>query len=301
VLCSAGAALAFECAPVAGASPSYSVAWYSRCIPYATLVGQGVLSASASRSAIERSFSEWSQPACTDLRFFDRGIVSLGPPMPIFGGIAIKEADSSDFSDFMISPQAAAFTALFYTPATGEIRGATVFLNTLTYQFGDVVADSCRAAPTVYDLQSILVHEFGGALGFARSSSLGSVLLAPVRPCDASDRILGADDVNAVCSVYGAGRATAPCVPPPKGTPERMDLCTDVDGGLDDQTQSPVDGQIASLDGSVPHGSIPTVEGRSCGCTHVLGTGRERTLTPGLLSLVWVAFRPGRAARRKAR
>ena len=103
-----------------------------------------------------------------------------------------------------------AFTTVTFDPTSGEILGADIEINS-AYNIlttGDVNVG--------YDLQSILTHELGHALGLGHSNDPGATMNPSYERGDTAIRVLGDDDVAAICGAYPATRA-AQCDPIPRG------------------------------------------------------------------------------------
>jgi hypothetical protein len=179
-------------------------------------------------------------------------------PGSTFHGIRLTETDETNSELLQNNPGTVGFTMSFYGAKTGSISWAEVFVNSAHHEFGDATDSAQCPQGRVFDLQAVLVHEIGHALGFAMSSDPASVLYGPPGPCDATHRTLGDDDRLAVCSVYPTGQPLKPCSAPPPGSDAAPDLCT-----VDD------------------NGPFPIAKNRGCGCT----TAGSQSDSPPLLIL----------------
>ena len=64
-------------------------------------------------------------------------------------------------------------------------------------------------------IEDIAAHEFGHALGLGHSTVQGATMFPSVSSCNQSNRLLDADDIDGILSLYGprAGTPTPPSVP----------------------------------------------------------------------------------------
>lgn len=101
-----------------------------------------------------------------------------------------------------------AFTTVTYDVATGEILDSDTEVNAAQNPLttGDVGVK--------FDLQSILTHELGHALGLSHSADPTATMYATYDRGATSLRTLTPDDVDAVCEAYPPDRG-APCLPTP--------------------------------------------------------------------------------------
>jgi len=88
-------------------------------------------------------------------------------------------------------------TTVTYSIDTGEILDADIEINN-EIEFS--TADEVPAAS--FDLQSVLTHEIGHFLGLAHSNAGETVMLVEYRE-GSNYRSLRADDIDAVCDIYG--------------------------------------------------------------------------------------------------
>lgn len=102
------------------------------------------------------------------------------------------------------------YTTVTFVPATGEILNADIEINTAQnfITTGDSVVR--------YDLQSILTHELGHALGLSHSSAPSATMRARYDEGSTDMRSLSPDDRDALCFTYPPSRE-ATCDLTPKG------------------------------------------------------------------------------------
>jgi hypothetical protein len=145
-------------------------------------------------------------------------------------------------------------TTVTFNPDTGEIYDADMEINaTVKLAVGDPVP------PDGYDFQSVITHESGHFLGLAHSGDDRATMFASYSAGTTFKRILTADDVGGLCSVYlpGGLRAADPSVG--GATPE--DACDPTPRhGFSTQCASPPKhGCSASVAGQDGDGAGPLV------------------------------------------
>lgn len=171
--------------------------------------------------ALEASFDSWSAPSCSSLEFEYKGEVDAGTELKAVNQIVVV---SSDWP--AQSLDAVGLTTMFYNPKNGVISHGKIELNEAEFEFVDVRANSCNFT-TEYDLQAVLTHEVGHFIGLAHVSEayrqqridLGEdppTMSPEVFECDEQFRTLEADDLEAVCYIYPAGRSSKSCATLPK-------------------------------------------------------------------------------------
>lgn len=109
-------------------------------------------------------------------------------------------------SDWKHDPGQIALTTVSFRKDTGEIVDADVEIDSEIYHH----ALSTSGAKDAYDLQSLLVHEFGHLMGIAHSPVDDATMRPRYDKGDVSLRDLAQDDVCAMCAVAPPGR-DAPC------------------------------------------------------------------------------------------
>lgn len=113
-------------------------------------------------------------------------------------------------------------TTVTYDKVSGEILDADIELN---HAYNELtVGDDA----VVYDLESILTHEFGHFLGLDHSIDFDATMNASYNPGSTDLRTIEQDDIAGVCTIYPPGRA-ATCNPTPRGG--LAESCGPVDDG----------------------------------------------------------------------
>lgn len=102
------------------------------------------------------------------------------------------------------------YTTVTFESATGRILGADIEINS-----GQNILTTGEKG-VKYDLESILVHELGHALGLSHSNDPEATMRASYAEGSTDMRSLSPDDLEAVCAVYPPGRE-ATCDLTPSG------------------------------------------------------------------------------------
>ncbi|AKU91119.1 myxosortase-dependent metalloprotease, MXAN_2677/MXAN_2678 family [Vulgatibacter incomptus] len=243
--------LAFLVALVAGGIALPAAAWqqstvpgYGICLSWperrlswapASPLG-GPLSTNESLAAFRASFRAWESQGCTDLSFSEQSsvprsvgysqggsnsntilfrdarcadVVSPGDPCLKKGSCAAQH-DCWDFDDALI-----AVTTVTYSSCTGEIKDADVEFNAASFRFTAVDGPACKKTDergcVSMDLQNTLVHEIGHFIGLDHSRFADASMYPSAAIGETSKRVLGKDDLDALCAIYPSGRATRTC------------------------------------------------------------------------------------------
>jgi hypothetical protein len=112
-----------------------------------------------------------------------------------------------------------ALTTLTFNSDTGQILDADIELNTTS---GMITTGTPTA--TTFDLQSVLTHESGHFFGLAHSGHAEATMYSMYKPASVSMRVLAADDIAGICSVYettsrptATGPVPSECLSPARG------------------------------------------------------------------------------------
>ncbi len=92
-----------------------------------------------------------------------------------------------------------ALTTVTYNIDTGEIYDADMELNSANTTF------TTTDTNVVFDLLSVVTHETGHFLGLSHSAMLSATMFPDYMEGDTSLRVLDADDIAAICTVYPPG------------------------------------------------------------------------------------------------
>lgn len=188
---------------------------------------QEVGSANLDRADIERAF---------DAALLAWSVVSCGGGAPSFAygrqsdvlcGVGFDRdganANTVVFRDngwpYKGSQNTLGYTTVTFVPATGEILGADIEINTAQ---NIITAGDSNVR---YDLQSILTHELGHALGLSHSPEPDATMRTSYDEGSTDMRTLANDDRDALCFVYPPERSAicdltpmggfTTCRPPP--------------------------------------------------------------------------------------
>jgi len=117
-----------------------------------------------------------------------------------------------------------ALTTVTFDTDTGEIYDADMEINsTMTLTAWDPTNPDAPIPNGGYDFLSIVTHETGHFLGMAHSADIQATMYAHYTPGETVMRLLTADDVAGICSIYapdGTRNASMAAVPPDGIVPE---------------------------------------------------------------------------------
>lgn len=189
-----------------------SLHWDTRLIAYGVArPGSVSFQAETMMAAIDSSFAAWSSQPCTDIQFVGQGMVDP----------AAADVNQVVFvrSDWAHEPQALALTVTQYGIEDGVIQSATINVNEAQHDFTDA-SGGCQDAPPTYDLQSAVTHEVGHLLGldhtqlanYHQPPEPGDPTMAPnLAACTTDKRVLKADDIEGLCTLYPKDGPTGTC------------------------------------------------------------------------------------------
>jgi predicted Zn-dependent protease len=136
-------------------------------------------------ASLRQAMATWAAPSCTSLRFV---LAEGGEPADIEVRVVSE--------GWRHGQTIAAHTDVESDPRTGSMKHATIELNAaLRWAAGD------GANPEALDLESVLLHELGHAIGLAHARDMQAVMRAGTKP-GVLRRALGEDDVAGVCAIY---------------------------------------------------------------------------------------------------
>lgn len=101
-------------------------------------------------------------------------------------------------------------TTVTYDTETGEILDSDMEMNHAYNEFTTVDDE------VVYDLQSIMTHEFGHFIGLDHTPDFSATMNAGYQEGTVELRTIEDDDIAGLCAAYPPGRE-AKCIPTPKG------------------------------------------------------------------------------------
>ena len=221
-----------ECATDENSCPSEGAKlfWPTSCVSYAmNELGTQDLDPIETRDIIRKCFKAWTEVPCpaggnASMTFEERDPVSCkkseynkaGPNLNV---ILFQDDDWT----YRGIDGTLAKTSVTYNDQTGEIYDADIEVNAANNTV--TITDDPRKIE--YDLQAILTHEVGHFIGIAHSPDPSAVMYASYPPGSISQRVLTADDIDAVCEIYPPksgvacnstprGGFSATCADPPK-------------------------------------------------------------------------------------
>lgn len=167
------------------------------------------------REAVEHALEHWAESSGLVLRLVDGA-----PDAPTGCG-----EDGLSLNDIVFVEDgwkrragAIAETPVCMGAGSGRIYGADILLNASDFTFAVLPPDHRKGTGIAYDLEAVLVHEVGHALGMAHSDVKDAVMWGGGERGDVSRRVLAEDDVVGVQRLYsmdtgseeGVGCSSAP-------------------------------------------------------------------------------------------
>lgn len=223
------------------------------------------------RAALDRSFAEWQDVACTDVSFrfdgltpridarFDRTAAD-NVNLLVWREVTCDEAapatdpcwtddDRTACADvydcWTHGPGIIALTTLNYAQSTGviwdgdiEFNGApepsgTEFRYTATVADSPVCTSPTETDCVSTDVQNTATHEIGHLLGFGHTPVPDATMFSSAPLGETAKRSLAQDDIDGVCAVYPAGGPPLTCTGSGRITIEEDgDGCATLPGGV---------------------------------------------------------------------
>ena len=191
--------------------------WRSVCVGW-SLQRDGTSQApfEAVEQAAKLAVLEWSDVKCPGNGFASITVDQLGSvtcgafEFNPDGGNANVIAFKDNRWTYKSENNTLATTIVSFDTETGEIFDADILLNSAYNEY--TVSDT----DVVYDVQSIIAHEFGHFLGFDHSSDFDATMNAGYSEGSLDFRKLHRDDLKALCTTYPPRRRGA-CASAPLG------------------------------------------------------------------------------------
>ncbi len=185
------------------------LAWPSSCVGFAYAARRTALIDSAALDRVlDASLRTWSLLPCggarASLSLARRPDVACGVGRDPSGPNANVIVFRDDGWPHAGASNTLAFTTVTFDVATGEIFDADIEVNTAQNVFTTTDTD------VRYDLESVLTHELGHAVGLAHASDAAATMNASYDKGSIAFRTLSSDDTAAVCAAYPPDRAV-PC------------------------------------------------------------------------------------------
>jgi hypothetical protein len=192
------------------------LSWPGVCVGFSLQKdGTQNLDMEAVRRVLEDSFAAWSDRACqggsASIAFAELDDVSChateyNPHGPNANLILFQDNRWT----YHGPNDTLAKTTVTFDNGSGEIFDADIEVNHAYNEF--TIGDD----NVVYDLQSVLTHEIGHFIGIDHAADFDATMYAGYDEGTTSLRTLESDDIDALCTVYPAGRA-GKCDPTPRG------------------------------------------------------------------------------------
>lgn len=190
--------------------------WASSCVGFSTQnrPSRDVSAADISR-VFDRSLAAWSSLPCTDAEQATFSYARMPTSTcPVGQSASGPNANVLVFRDddwpYQGIGNTLGYTTVTFSTTTGEIYGADIEVNSA---YNIITTSETKVQ---YDLQSILTHELGHALGLGHSADPEATMSAYYATGTIGMRSLAPDDISAACLVYEPGRK-AKCDTTPRG------------------------------------------------------------------------------------
>jgi uncharacterized protein (TIGR03382 family) len=226
-------------------SGGLTIWWSTRGHPFQIdALGTPDVVGSASFTAIRKSFQTWAAIGCSDLVFQDQGLSqdpadrkvgyfpgatnhnlvlfrtrncsAVAPP----GDACLKQGGCANLYDCWERGDGVIATTTTTTNRfTGQINDSDIEVNdapasdgSSRFVFTAVDGSPCTAPNQTgcvrMDIQNTITHEAGHSLGLAHTTDPNATMYATAPEGETSKRVLGADDIQAICAIYPRGAAT---------------------------------------------------------------------------------------------
>lgn len=195
----------------------FPLSWASSCVTFNVqkdaAASEGI-DYDAFKGSVERAFGAWSNARCDGGAAPSLDIELTGPVSCDVSEYNKARANANivmfreESWPYPGSEDALGITRLRFDPDTGELWDADIEINAVDGDF------SVGNPVTAVDLDSVLTHEAGHALGLSHTTVVGATMRAGYTDDD-SMRTLEQDDLDGICAIYPPGRdaATDSCQP----------------------------------------------------------------------------------------
>lgn len=163
-------------------------------------------------ASVSSAAARWQDAAAVKIGLSTSDLLSISPAGRSGDGVSLLTIAPTPENLLLFSGKnagAAAYTRIFYNTA-GEITEADIVLN-------PYLISSTKGVPGSYDLESVVIHELGHALGLGHSAILSATMSEstarnglygmPV----STDRTLSEDDIAGARALYGPPEGTNDC------------------------------------------------------------------------------------------
>ncbi len=157
--------------------------------------------------ALRASFSTWSIPSCTCIRFKDNGTTTSREL-----GYDVNNPDANiniilfQQTSWGHDSRAVAITSNVFNESTGEVVAFDMELNSVNFTFS--IDGKPRNNVGTMDIRNVVTHEVGHVIGLDHSPIRQSTMYVSGQPGELNKRDLHSDDVEGLCALYPTNGCT---------------------------------------------------------------------------------------------
>ena len=199
---------------VPGSTPGKQVclAWAAADMPVGYQIqeaGSDDIPGTAAFDAVVRGFNHWPEavPGCLCLNYLGKT-----PHPPDYSG----DGDGHNTvgwieSTWPYSHEIIALTTNLFSEANGRITETDMELNGADYTWAVLDAAGCASGSRSVDVENVVTHEAGHFVGLAHSPIQNSAMYFRAGPGECDKRILHADDLEGIHTLYDCSTPVAQC------------------------------------------------------------------------------------------
>jgi hypothetical protein len=177
--------------------------WSKAPVPYVVNADNLDLSTAAATAAVRDGADTWANQTNAAFSF-------------LYNGSSTQTTETMDGTNLVLFRNAAngnAIATTYYWYNSGGFLDADIVFWDGGFKF---FAGTTGCSNGFY-IEDIAAHEFGHALGLGHSTLQGATMYPSVSSCNQSNRLLDADDIDGILSLYGPRAGSVPVPQTPTG------------------------------------------------------------------------------------